>query len=113
MPIAPALPCNRPRCPHRRPCPVHGDGRETYRERVSARPWAMLYDTQRWRRLSLQVRRDEPICRVCKGEPGVPRLTAHADHIVPHRGDRALFFARQNLQGLCHQHHSAKTKRGE
>ena len=31
------------------------------------------------------------------------------DHIVPHRGDRDLFWDRNNWQALCHSCHSKKT----
>ena len=33
------------------------------------------------------------------------------DHIVPHRGDPALFWDEDNWQALCHRHHSVKTRR--
>ena len=33
-----------------------------------------------------------------------------ADHIVPHRGDRALFFNSGNLQSLCDIHHGQKQR---
>jgi len=33
------------------------------------------------------------------------------DHIVPHRGDRALFWDTSNWQPLCKPHHDAKTAR--
>lgn len=94
------------------PCPEHRPG-ETYAERVQARPWAALYQTQRWRRLSARVRREEPLCRECKAEGLPPSPTRHTDHIVPHKGDLTLFWSRSNLQGICVSHHSKKTRRGE
>ena len=33
------------------------------------------------------------------------------DHIVPHRGDKTLFWDQGNWQPLCHRHHSSKTRR--
>lgn len=113
MPTAPARACPRPGCRHLRPCPEHGDGSETYRERLAARPWAALYKRQRWVRLSARVRREEPTCRACDVEGRPPRPSRHVDHIVPHRGDERLFFDRGNLQGLCGPCHSSKTRRGE
>jgi 5-methylcytosine-specific restriction protein A len=35
------------------------------------------------------------------------------DHIVPHRGDPKLLRHWDNLQSLCHRHHSLKTARGQ
>jgi 5-methylcytosine-specific restriction protein A len=67
-----------------------------------------LYNTKRWRRLRDQVRLEEPFCRA-----GCGRVTDHIDHIRPHRGDVTLFFDRDNCQGLCVEHHSEKTARGE
>jgi 5-methylcytosine-specific restriction protein A len=32
------------------------------------------------------------------------------DHIVPHRGDKKLFWDESNWQALCHSHHSIKTR---
>jgi 5-methylcytosine-specific restriction protein A len=34
---------------------------------------------------------------------------AIVDHIVPHRGDAALFWQSTNWQSMCKQHHDAKT----
>jgi 5-methylcytosine-specific restriction protein A len=35
------------------------------------------------------------------------------DHIVPHRGDAALFWAESNWQSLCVLHHGIKTQSGK
>ena len=48
-----------------------------------------------WRKLrSAQLKR-EPLCRRCGKE------ATTVDHIVPHRGDKALAFDASNLQSLC------------
>ncbi|WP_328203649.1 hypothetical protein [Brevibacillus nitrificans] len=31
------------------------------------------------------------------------------DHIIPHKGDKELFWDQKNWQGLCDSHHSRKT----
>lgn len=31
------------------------------------------------------------------------------DHIIPHRGDKKLFWDERNWQGLCKKHHDRKT----
>ena len=38
------------------------------------------------------------------------RKASVVDHIIPHRGDEALFWDRSNWQALCHRHHSIKTR---
>lgn len=56
----------------------------------------------------------EPFCRECARQYPAddPRHRTPAtvvDHIVPHRGDWALFVDESNLQSLCKRHHDAKT----
>ena len=34
------------------------------------------------------------------------------DHIVPHRGDKKLFWDQSNWQPLCKEHHDKKTGNG-
>lgn len=96
-------------------CGVKVDGRQC--PNLTAGRWCIehsrsaghqLYATKRWKILRDQVRQEEPFCRTDCG-----RLTDDIDHIMPHRGDEALFFDRSNLQGLCLECHSAKTRRGE
>jgi 5-methylcytosine-specific restriction protein A len=110
MPVAPARACPRSGCPQLQPCPDHAKG-ETHAEVSTARPWSRLYDTQRWKRLSAKVRQLETTCRACYVEGRPPKPSRHVDHIVPHRGDLARFYDRTNVQALCAECHSAKTRR--
>ena len=56
----------------------------------------------RWRRLRKLVLNRDPICKDCNVAP-----STDADHIVAKRdGGRDTM---DNLQGLCHECHSAKT----
>ena len=50
-----------------------------------------------------------PLCVECMKEGRYVRAT-DVDHIVPHRGDRLLFWDQSNWQPLCHRHHSIKTR---
>lgn len=58
-----------------------------------------------------KARRDylatHPYCVMC----GQPASTV--DHIVPHRGDRALFWNRRNWQALCTRCHNSIKQRIE
>lgn len=47
--------------------------------------------------------RGGPLCVVC-GD-----AATDVDHVRPHRGDRELLFAADNVQSLCHVCHSRKT----
>jgi len=99
--------CAEPTCGElveRGRCAYHARQRERARPNQTARRW---YYTARWRALRIQVLSDEPVCRECD------RLPSHdVDHIVPHRGDEALFWDRANLQGLCVRCHARKTGSG-
>ena len=70
------------------------------------------YGSLRWRLLRAEMLRAEPFCRVCRAD-GLNVLTQDIDHITKHDGDPALFWNRENLQGLCRSCHTRKTTRGE
>jgi 5-methylcytosine-specific restriction protein A len=115
MPTAPPLPCPVPGCPSSRPCAAHDAARA--RARRELRPvWDGWYRLARWTNktwgLRARVLRASPLCVVCRASGRVVPAT-QVDHIVPHRGDPALFWAFENLQALCDPCHSAKTARGE
>ena len=67
-----------------------------------------LYKTKRWGAMRADQLRREPLCRACLAEGKVEAAT-ECDHIVPHKGDRNLFFDAKNLQSLCKKCHSIKT----
>jgi len=83
------------------------------RDRDATKPWRGWYHTARWRSLRREVlARDECTCRMCgRLEHDTSRLVA--DHIVPHRGNEALFWDDQNLQCLCQTCHSGAKQREE
>ncbi|RJE87972.1 HNH endonuclease [Paracoccus onubensis] len=81
-------------------------------QRRTVTPWRNWYNSKEWRDLRWSVLvADQFICRRCgtlcdpdpasRNEPNAPV----ADHRKPHRGDRALFFDRDNLQCLCKRCH--------
>jgi 5-methylcytosine-specific restriction endonuclease McrA len=91
---------------------VNEADRSRYRREVQ--PWRKWYDTTEWRgmaracKIAANFTCQWPGCgRVCgKGE-------AIADHIKPHRGDRAMFFDPKNLQCLCKACHDSKKQAEE
>jgi 5-methylcytosine-specific restriction endonuclease McrA len=76
-------------------------------------PWRKWYSLAAWSRLRLEVFvRDGFECRACHHiEPTGRQLVA--DHILPHRGDRARFWAASNIQTLCKPCHDSVKQREE
>jgi 5-methylcytosine-specific restriction endonuclease McrA len=85
---------------------------------VKPQPPAYLSNTgasvygYRWQQARKEWLRKHPLCVKCQEERTV-RVANEVDHIIPHRGDMTLFWARSNWQSLCKPHHSAKTAAGQ
>lgn len=67
------------------------------------------YDSK-WQRARKAFLNKHPLCVTCKRGGRVTQATV-VDHIVPHKGDKALFWSRDNWQALCAPCHSTKTAR--
>lgn len=68
--------------------------------------------TGKWQKARAAYLAEHPLCCECMARSLVK--AAHVvDHIVPHRGDRELFWDRGNWQALCAACHNRKTRRGE
>jgi 5-methylcytosine-specific restriction protein A len=83
----------------------------SYAETKKREPWSALYDLAVWRgkhglRAKVLAMAENAICCICHRAPSTV-----ADHIVPHKGDRKLFFDLKNLQGACKPCHDAKSAR--
>ena len=81
-----------------------------------AAAWSGWYSLGIWRRLRLYFSAHYPEkAAQCQERDanGVQctRVAVDVDHVIPHRGDWKLFTDVNNLQGLCREHHSAKTAR--
>ena len=85
--------------------------RQTERERQSASAdrrgtaHERGYDS-RWQRTRLGFLRKHPLCCGCEANGRITPATL-VDHVVPHKGDMALFWERANWQplcGWCHAH---------
>jgi 5-methylcytosine-specific restriction protein A len=88
-------------------CPEHERVKRTRERRFQT--GATSYSSPGWIRLRNQVRMEEPLCTL--KYDGCTLVTEEIDHVVPHRGDRALFLSRTNVQGACKRCHSQKTAR--
>jgi len=89
---------------------VAQDTRERSRQRDRDVTWRKLYKTARWQRLRWKViEKAHFTCAMCgKLEGQTAKLVA--DHIIPHKGNEALFWDKGNLQCLCRQCHDTTKK---
>ena len=71
------------------------------------RPYQRGYNSE-WRRARALFLADHPICEECKREGKASAATV-VDHIVPHKGNKALFWDESNWQALCKHCHDVKT----
>ncbi|MDP9039822.1 MAG: HNH endonuclease [Acidobacteriota bacterium] len=80
-----------------------GDGRESSSRRG--------YDAH-WRKTRDGYLKKHPLCADPDGihaRAGAVVPATQLDHITPHKGDKTLFWTRENWQGLCASCHSRKT----
>ncbi len=109
MPTAPLSYCGASGCNNRVQggyCPTHRTAQRLTERRFQVgglnygRPW-------RRRRRDPHLARN-PLCVACQAQ-GLNVLAEEVDHIVPHRGDRDVFWNTHNLESLCKSCHSRKT----
>jgi 5-methylcytosine-specific restriction protein A len=76
-------------------------------ERPSARKRGYTWD---WEKAAHAHKVANPLCRPCLQEGRITPAD-EVDHIIPHHGDMALFWDRDNWQSICRPCHEAKTAR--
>lgn len=102
---------------HRLPPVTRYLPRESKSEQTARRDalqaWRRWYKTARWQKLRWDALvRDNFTCRMCgRIEADTSQLVG--DHIIPHRGDRELFFDATNVQCLCKPCHDSDKQRAE
>jgi 5-methylcytosine-specific restriction protein A len=113
MPIASPKPCSHPGCG----ALVHGQSRCQQHQHVQpALPSApRLGSTARgygsaWQRARLGYLKAHALCVACLAAGRVAGASV-VDHVIPHRGDKRLFWDAGNWQALCKGCHDAKTAR--
>jgi 5-methylcytosine-specific restriction endonuclease McrA len=65
------------------------------------------YDSK-WNKARLEFLAIHPLCVKCT-ELGLTVGATLVDHIIPHKGDKKLFWRRSNWQSLCKPCHDFKT----
>jgi 5-methylcytosine-specific restriction endonuclease McrA len=71
----------------------------------------LFYQSPEWRAMRELVLSKHPYCKECLKD-GVYELASECDHIIDIKDDVTKFMDKDNLQGLCKRHHSAKTFKG-
>ncbi|WP_122386812.1 HNH endonuclease [Pseudomonas syringae group genomosp. 7] len=66
----------------------------------------------KWQQARLVYLNAYPICVYCE-QKGLVVAGTVVDHIVPHKGDQTLFWARANWQTLCKDCHNSVKKAEE
>lgn len=87
------------------------------RERDASVPWRSWYKTARWQKLRLRIlQRELYTCRLTRvlliGKFPAPNSPV-VDHIIPHRGDEALFWDEDNLQVVSKEYHDSVKQKEE
>ncbi len=108
MPRVPDHPCRHPGCPNlvprgKRYCDVHASMHTDEVRSASSRGYGSA-----WQKASKAFLQTHPLCEECAGHGRYVKATV-VDHIVPHRGDRKLFWDRSNWRALCKRCHDRKT----
>ena len=65
------------------------------------------YDS-RWRKARSRFLKIHPLCERCRKQEKLVKATV-VDHIMPHHGDKKLFWDESNWQALCESCHDRKT----
>lgn len=110
MPRKPKRPCSYPGCPELtegRYCEKH-EKEITKEYNRNNRTYKYLYNSTRWKKLRIKFLKEHPLCAEC-GKKGIVRPAEVVDHIIPHKGNKELFWDEDNLQALCKGCHDRKT----
>ncbi|MEC0092871.1 HNH endonuclease signature motif containing protein [Paenibacillus macquariensis] len=109
MPSKPKQPCKNMGCPNLTTdgyCEAHAKDRHQY-DRFRGTAAQRGYDGV-WRKARVGFLRKHPLCVHCLNGDRLTEATV-VDHIKPHKGDKELFWDRNNWQPLCQKCHGIKT----
>lgn len=60
----------------------------------------------RWQQFRKRFLKENPLCVFCEKQ-GLVKKADVVDHIIPHKGNRELFWREGNHQSLCWTHHQS------
>ena len=75
-----------------------------------SKAWHYLYNTARWKQIRKLQLQKFPLCTMCESQGYIEKADV-VDHVIPHKGNKELFFNGE-LQSLCKMHHDS-TKQSE
>lgn len=113
MPIKPKSICKHPLCPHLATpgqnglCSIHFKSYQCQSDAHRGTAHDRGY-TNRWHRARTSYLTSHPLCAECL-KTGRPVPATVVDHIIPHKGNQALFWDESNWQALCKSCHDTKT----
>lgn len=111
MPMTPRRPCRFPGCPNLCDSGVYcRDHLQYSTDRIRGGADARGYDSA-WRKARKAYLEEHPLCEECR-KNGKLTPASVIDHIIPHRGDKKLFWDETNWQPLCKDCHDKKTGSG-
>ena len=111
MPKAPKRPCRYTGCPNLCDKGVYCSQHMQFSsDRMRGGAESRGYDA-RWRKARTAFLQRNPLCNECMKRGKITPATV-VDHIIPHRGDRKLFWDESNWQPLCKCCHDRKTGSG-
>ena len=111
MPTWPKHPCRYPGCAKltaNRYCEEHTKLASQQYEKYGRDPAARRRYGSAWRKLRAQFLSGHPLCEECRRDGRLTPATV-VDHIIPHKGNRDLFWDEKNWQALCKPCHDRKT----
>lgn len=105
-------PCGRPGCKKyavkgEAYCEEHLKQLQKDKDQFRLSSFQRGYD-YRWAKARKAYLIAHPLCVECQ-KKGIITPATDVDHIIPHRGDKKLFWDSNNWQSLCHECHSRKT----
>ena len=108
MPRTPKRPCRYPGCPNLCEKGVYCLQHMMFSsDRMRGGADARGYNAE-WRRARKAFLQEHPLCAECMLKGRLAPATV-VDHIIPHRGDKRLFWDERNWQPLCKSCHDQKT----
>lgn len=111
MPRTPKRPCRYPGCPNLCDSGVYCRKHSQYsNDRMRGSAAERGYDGK-WRAARDRYLRRNPLCAECL-KAGILTPATVVDHVIPHRGDKQLFWNEKNWQPLCKNCHDRKTGSG-
>ena len=102
--------CNKPGCTRltsERLCEIHMQEYNLQRDKYRQSAYRRGYNTA-WQKASKSFLIKNPFCAECL-KRGIHTPSAVVDHIIPHKGNKKLFWDKSNWQALCKQCHDRKT----